>query len=89
MNSGPAQGRADAFSRLVANFYSLKTKKIPAGRVVSSDWLGYNRVENRMGILSNMELGNWPVQIRRLMVTAAMGLGQFQRFWSCDLGTRF
>ena len=71
------------------NFYSLKTKKIPAGRVVSSDWLGYNRVENRMGILSNMELGNWPVEIRRLMVTAAMGLGQFQRFWSCDLGTRF
>ena len=25
---------------LVANFYNLKTKKIPAGRVALGDWLG-------------------------------------------------
>ena len=30
----------DSFLGLVANFYSLKTKKIPAGRVLLGDWLG-------------------------------------------------
>ena len=36
-NSGPAQGRVNAFLGLVANFYSFKTKKVPTGRVA----LGY------------------------------------------------
>ena len=39
-----AQRRADAFHGLVVNFYSLKTQKIPAGRVALGDWLGYYRV---------------------------------------------
>ena len=42
---------------------------------------------NRVGILTNMGLGNRLVYIQRLMATVAMGLGQFHRFLSCDLGT--
>ena len=33
-------GKVDIFCGLVANFYSLKTKKIPARRVALNDWLG-------------------------------------------------
>ena len=33
-------GRADPLCGLVANFYSLKTKKIPAGRMALGDWSG-------------------------------------------------
>ena len=32
--------RVDSFRGLIANFYSLKTKKIPAGRLALGDWLG-------------------------------------------------
>ena len=32
-------GRVDSFCGLVANFYNLKMKKIPAGRLVLGDWL--------------------------------------------------
>ena len=39
-NSRLAQGTADPFRRLVANFYSLKTEKIPAGRGALGDCLG-------------------------------------------------
>ena len=42
---------------------------------------------SRMSILLYMGSGNWPVSIQRLMATVAIGLGQFQRFLSCDLGT--
>ena len=42
---------------------------------------------NRVVILPNMGSGNWPVLIRRLMATVVMGLGQFQRLLSRDLGT--
>ena len=38
----------------MSKFYSLKTKKIPAGRVALDDWLGCYRVD----ILPNMEFGN-------------------------------
>ena len=70
-----------------ANFYSLKTKKIPAGRVALGQWLGLYRVGTRVGILPSMGSGDWPVWIRRLMATVATGLGQFWRFLSFDLGT--
>ena len=56
-----AQGGAEPFRRLVANFYNLKTKKIPPGRVTLSGWLRCYRVGNRVDILSSMESGNWPV----------------------------
>ena len=56
-----AQGRAEPFCRLVTYFYSLKTAKIPSGRVALSDWLRCYRVDNRVGVLPNMGSGNWPV----------------------------
>jgi len=34
-------GGADPFCGLVVNFYSLKTKKIPAGRVIGQDTIGW------------------------------------------------
>ena len=40
-----------------------------------------------MDILPNTGLRNWAVRAQRIMATAAMGLGQFQRFLSCDHGT--
>ena len=40
---------------------------------------------NRVGILPSMGSGNWLVLLQRLMAMVAMGLGQFQRFLSCDL----
>ena len=55
--------------------------------VALGDWLGYYRMGNRVDILPNMGSGNWSVYIQRLMATIAMGLGQFQRFLSCDLDT--
>ena len=36
-----AQRRANLFCRLAANFYSLKTKDMPAGREALGDWLGW------------------------------------------------
>ena len=41
---------------------------------------------SRMSILHYMGSGNWPVYIQRFMATVAMGLGQFQKFLSCDRG---
>ena len=33
-------GRVYSFRRLVADFYNLQTKKIPAGELALGDWLG-------------------------------------------------
>ena len=44
--------RAEPSCGLIANFYSLKTKKIPAGSVALGDWSGCYRVD----ILPNMKL---------------------------------
>ena len=33
-------GKANSFRELIADFYSLKTKKIPVGRFPLGDWLG-------------------------------------------------
>ena len=60
-NSGLVQGRAKPFRRLVANFYSLKTEKIPTGMVALDDWLGCYKVYSRVGILHNLGSGNWLV----------------------------
>ena len=56
-----AQGRAEPFCRLAANFYSLKTEKIPTGMVALGDWLACYKVDDRVGILHNMGSGNWLV----------------------------
>ena len=45
-------GKVDSFHGLIANFYSLKTKKIPAGQLVLGDWLGCNKVFTGVGIAS-------------------------------------
>ena len=51
-NSGLAQGRAEAFCGLIVNFYSLKTKEIPASRLALGDWLGHSRVFTGVGIFA-------------------------------------
>ena len=82
--AGLLKGEPKGFCRLVASFYNLKTEKVPTGMVALSDWLGCYRIGNRVGILPNMGSGNW-----RVVATVAMGLGQFQRFLSWELGAGF
>ena len=65
--------QSDTTERLsTANIYSLKTEKIPTGRVALGDWLGCYRAGNKMSILPNMGPGNWLVKISRLVATVAM-----------------
>ena len=45
-------GRVDSFCGLVANFYNLKTNKIPAGRLAPEDWLGRYRATTAVGIFA-------------------------------------
>ena len=45
-------GKIDCFCVFIANFYSLKTKKIPAGRLVLGDWLGHYIVFPRVEIFA-------------------------------------
>ena len=45
-------GTVDSFHGFIANFYSLKTKKIPARRLMLGDWLGLYRVFSVVGILA-------------------------------------
>ena len=45
-------GRVDSFHGFIANFCSLKTKKIPARRFMLGDWLGFYRVFTVVGILA-------------------------------------
>ena len=49
---GDTVGRPKPFRRLIANFYSLKTEKIPSRRVALGDWLGCQRVGNSLGIFT-------------------------------------
>lgn len=60
-NEGPANaaaqppdgpGRDDSFHGLVANVYSLKTKKILAARLALGDWLESYRVSTGVGIFA-------------------------------------
>ena len=44
--------RVDGFCGLIANFNSLKPKKMPAGRLVLGDWLGCYRVFAEVGIFA-------------------------------------
>ena len=50
-------GEADHFHGLIANFYSVKTKKIQAGSLVLSDWLGHYRVFTAVVILIGSQEG--------------------------------
>ena len=42
-------GKVESFCGLIANFYSLKTKKIPAGMLALGDWLGCYKVLAEVG----------------------------------------
>ena len=44
-----------------ADFYSLKTEKIPIGRVALGNWLVWYMLGGRVGILPNMTSGDWLV----------------------------
>ena len=45
-------GRVDHLCELIVNFYSLKTKEIPASRLALGDWLGHSRVFTGVGIFA-------------------------------------
>ena len=45
-------GRVDSLYGLIANFYSLKPKKMPAGRMVLDDWLGCYMLFTGVGIFA-------------------------------------
>ena len=48
----PTELQGKSFCGLVANFYSIKAKKIPASRLALGDWLGYCRVTIGVGIFA-------------------------------------
>ena len=52
--SGLTSDRSESrqFLWVIANFCSLKMKKIPAGRLVLGDWLGVYRVLTEVGIFA-------------------------------------
>ena len=45
-------GRVDHLCELIVNFYSLKTKKIPASSLALGDWLGHSRVFTGVGVFA-------------------------------------
>ena len=45
-------GRVYSYCELIANFYSLKTKKMFAGRLALDDWLGCYRALAGAGIFA-------------------------------------
>ena len=69
------QGKPTVFTELIAKFYSLKTKKIPAGRLALGDWLG-----GVIGcLLEWASLPNWEsvsllMMIRELLAMVTKGL---------------
>ena len=83
---GQLKGEPNVFA-VQQPIFMASRQKIPTGMVALGDWLGCSRVDSRMGILHNKKSGNWPVLIQKLMATVAMGLGQVQRFLSCELCT--
>ena len=82
-NSGLAQGRAEAFCGLIVNFYSLKTKEVPAGRVVLGDWFECCRVSTGVGIFASFgarKLAGDDQGGRELLATVTKGLSQLQKW---------
>ena len=86
-------GKVDSFHGLIVNFYSLKTKKIPAGRLVLGDWLKRNRVFTEWASLLNWESGSLLVTIRGLWARLQRGSVSFggdlgSGLCFCGLGAR-
>lgn len=68
------------YCELIANFYSLKTKKISAGRLALDDWLGAIGSQPwLLPLASDLESGSLLVMIRRLLATVTERLSQLWR----------
>ena len=67
-------GRVDGDHEFIANFYSLKKKKIPAGRLTLGDWLGHYGVFTAVGIFALFGVRNLLVMIRGLLAIVTKGL---------------
>ena len=78
-------GRADPRCGLVANFYSFKTKKIPAGRVALGDWSGCDKVTTWWLFWSRGRGWGVPFRSGEPMATGAMGAPLVPGFLSCVL----
>ena len=86
-------GRVNRFCGLVANFYSLKTKKIPARRLPLGDWLGCYSLSTRVGIFAEHWSRSPLMMIRVALAMVTKGLSWFRGwlgsgFHFRDLGTR-
>ena len=66
-------GRVDGDHEFIANFYSLKKKKIPAGRLTLGDWLGHYGVFTAVGIFALFGVRNLLVMIRGLLAIVTKG----------------
>ena len=78
-------GKTKNFCGLIAIFYSLKTKKIPAWRLVLGDWLECYMVLAGVGIFAHWESESLLVIFIGLLTIVTEGLSQFQRrpwFWA-------
>ena len=85
-NSGPAQGRAQTLLQASSQFLQ------PQDRKFLLEWghqvLGQDAIGWIIGLVFYLIWGQVTGRFdQRLVATVAMGLGQFQRFSSCDLGT--
>ena len=86
-------GKTNIFCGLIAIFYSLKTKKIPAGRLVLGDRLRCSRVFTEWASLLNWESGSLLVTIRGLWARLQRGSVSFggdlgSGLCFCGLGAR-
>ena len=76
-------GRVDHLCELIVNFYSLKTKEVPAGRVVLGDWFECCRVSTGVGIFASFgarKLAGDDQGGRELLATVTKGLSQLQKW---------
>ena len=72
-------GKVDSFHGLIANFYNLKTKKIPAGQLVLGDWLGCNKVFTGVGIFALLGVRKLVSDYQGAFGRVTEGLSQLRR----------
>ena len=73
------QGESTVFV-LVANFYSLMTKNIPAGSLSLGDWLGHYRVFTGVGIFAYLGLRTLASDDQELLARLQRGSVSFRTF---------
>lgn len=79
--------KADSFHGSVTNLYSLKTRRIPAGRFVLGDWLWRYKVFTGCTSLPNWESESLLVMIGELLAMGTRGSVSFGG--ALGLGLRF